>query len=208
MIPAPQMPKFPKAVILMDANYVDSVVYDFIVHLQNDLGRDIPDCDLPRLLLCNAIDGGVKEGNEELRAILVCHKDETQMGHVIPHNLMKEVNGFAFDDESFGEVEMTVLTEEDKEIMGTEPLLVQIADVALSSPDIEKLIVVADWQQMGDSLDYSIREALENTERKTPIQVTVVTTAFPVKMTTPYSIVPLGYALLHCLGVSPDELNN
>ncbi len=204
----PQMPRFAESVIVMDANYVDSVAYDFIVNLQRDLKRPIPDCDLPTLFLCNALDGGVEEGNKEVMVILVCQKGETQMGHLEPHNLRREVDGFAFADENLGEFSMAVVEEEDFTIMAGESLLVQVARVAMSSPDVKRLILVADWQEHGERLSDEIEDCHEaHVEAGLPKKnITVLTT-------TPGPLLPegctyeqLGYAILHCLGISEEEL--
>lgn len=204
----PKMPHFAENVILMDANYVDSVAYDFIVNLQQDLKRPIQDCDLPTLFLCNAIDGGVEEGSKEVMVILVCHKGETQMGHLVPKNLREEVDGFAFSDAKLGEFTMAVVEEEDFTIMAGESLLVQVARVAMSSPDVKRLMLVADWQEHGDRLSDEIEDCHEaHAEAGLPKKyITILSTTPGPELPEECEYEQLGYAILHCLGISEDEL--
>lgn len=204
----PQMPRFAENVIVMDANYVDSVAYDFIVNLEHELKRSIPDCDLPTLFLCNALDGGVEEGNQEVMVILVCHKGETRMGHLVPKDLRSEVDGFAFTDAKLGEFSMAVVEEEDFVIMAGESLLVQVARVAMSSPDVKRLILVADWQENGDRLSDEIEDCHEaHVEAGLPKkQITVLTTTPGPQLPEDCEYEQLGYAILHCLGISEEEL--
>lgn len=204
----PPMPRFAETVILMDANYVDSVAYDFIANLQNDLKRDIPDCDLPTLLLCNALDGGVEEGNEEVQCILICRQGESVMGHVVPHNLRTEVDGFAFRDRRLGEFSLAVVEEESDDIMAGESLYVQVARVALSSRDVKRLVLVTDWQETKEELTEELADAREARidNDAQPVNVTILCTGSGFEVPQGCDIIQLGYAILHCLGVSEDEL--
>lgn len=206
----PPMPRFSETVIVMDANYVDSVAYDFIANLENDLKRRVPDCDLCTFLLCNALDGGVTEGNKEVQVVMVCRKGETQMGHLVPHNLRQEVDGFAFNDSHLGEFQMMVVEEEEEDIMAGESLYVQVTRVALSSRDIKRLILVADWTEMKDDVCDEIEDAQEACEQANESlgkEIVVITTGRDLEVPAGCRAVQMGYAMLHCLGVTEEELN-
>lgn len=204
----PVMPRFAETVIVMDANYVDSVAYDFKANLENDLKRTFPDCDLPTLLICNALDGETAEGNKEVLSIMVCRKGETKMGHVVPHDLLAEVDGYAFRHSSLGEFSMAVVEEQDDDIMAGESLYLQVVRVALSSPDIKRLILVTDWQETRYELTDELadaREARQKNDKGMPA-VTILCTGSGYEVPEDCSIIQLGYAILHCLGVKEDEL--
>ena len=58
-------------VILADADYIDKVAFDLSVNFERMLGRRIPPADMARWIDCIALDGGIREGDNEVQVILV-----------------------------------------------------------------------------------------------------------------------------------------
>ena len=52
-------------VILVDADYVDKVAFNLIVNFERMIGRRIPQADMAKWIDCIALDGGIREGEQE-----------------------------------------------------------------------------------------------------------------------------------------------
>ena len=57
--------KWSENVIIVDADYVDKVVFDLTVNFERMLGRRVPKADMARWVECVALDGGLREGDHE-----------------------------------------------------------------------------------------------------------------------------------------------
>lgn len=49
-------------IVVADADYLDSVVFDLIVNFERMIGRPLPKADLSQWAVCMALDGGVRAG--------------------------------------------------------------------------------------------------------------------------------------------------
>lgn len=63
-------------VILVDADYVDKVVFNLIVNFERMIGRRIPQADMAKWLECVALDGGIREGNHQTQVVLLHQKEQ------------------------------------------------------------------------------------------------------------------------------------
>jgi hypothetical protein len=59
--------KWSENVVLVDADYVDSVAFNLIVNFERMIGRRIPQADIAKWLDCIALDGGIREGENEIQ---------------------------------------------------------------------------------------------------------------------------------------------
>ena len=66
--------KWSENVVLVDADYVDSVAFNLIVNFERMIGRRIPQADIAKWLDCIALDGGIREGENEIQVILIHQK--------------------------------------------------------------------------------------------------------------------------------------
>ena len=57
--------------ILVDADYLDRVVFDMTVHFEPVIGRSLPQADLCHWLDCIALDGGLREGANEVQVVFI-----------------------------------------------------------------------------------------------------------------------------------------
>ena len=63
--------KWSDNVVLVDVDYVDTVAFNLIVNFERMIGRRIPQADIAKWLDCVALDGGVREGENEIQVILI-----------------------------------------------------------------------------------------------------------------------------------------
>lgn len=207
MMDTPQMPKFSEHVLLIDANFADSVAYDFKVNLALKVKRELPDVDLPEFMMCCALDGGLQPGDNEVMALLVCHKGETKMGHIMPQNIKEEIDGMAFNEPQYGEFMCSVLEEPEDELLGGESLLSQVAKLVLASQDVKSLTIVCDWQEEAEELISVVTDAAkEHKEGGRPPMTVALVCDHPDEEHDQYNVLHIGYAIMHCLAVQIDEL--
>lgn len=207
MMETPQMPKFSEHVLLVDANFADSVAYDFKVNLALKLKRELPDVDLSEFLMCCSLDGGLEPGDNEVMALLLCHKGETKMGHILPQNIKEEVDGMAFSEPQYGEFMCSLLEEPDDELLGGESLISQVAQLVLSSPDVKSLTIVCDWEENAEELIDVVKDvAQEAKENDRLIKKVTFISDHPDEEQLNYNVLHVGYAIMHCLAVQIDEL--
>lgn len=201
------MPKLSEHMVIVDANFADSVAYDFKVNVALKVKRDLPDVDLPAFLVCCALDGGLEPGENEVMNLLVCHKGETKMGHLAPKDIAEELDGKAFEEPKLGEFSCHLLEEPDEDWLGGESLLLQVVRMVMTSKDVKRLTVVADWDEEGEDLVEAVQDMVKaaQEEDSTPKQVTFVTDR-PDEDQPAYTVMHIGYAIMHCLGVGIDEL--
>ena len=89
--------KWSENVILVDADYVDKVAFNLIVNFERMLGRRIPQADLARWIDCVALDGGIKEGEQETQVVLLHSAKKQQTENFIPGKF-EELSSKAFKD--------------------------------------------------------------------------------------------------------------
>ena len=58
-------------VIIADADHIDNVAFDLIVNFERMIGRRIPPADMAKWVDCVALDGGIREGDNEVLVILI-----------------------------------------------------------------------------------------------------------------------------------------
>ena len=78
--------KWSENVILVDADYVDKVAFDLTVNFERMIGRRIPQADMAKWLECVALDGGLREGENQTQVVLL-HK--RQQMELLPNSMEK-----------------------------------------------------------------------------------------------------------------------
>ena len=76
--------------ILIDADYADSVAFDLTVNFERMIGRRIPPADLPKWLDCLALDGGLRPGDNSVQAVFVHRADSTKLRNFRPADFFAE----------------------------------------------------------------------------------------------------------------------
>lgn len=184
-------------VILIDADYVDSVAYDLSENFEQMLFRHLPKADLAEWLICTALDGGIPEGDNKIQCIFFHTPEKTEMENFTPGILQKELDGLAFYEPKVGEFLMSSIRDEGN-IMYDEPLMAQAVKAVLGAKEVKRLIIIPEMDACGDMLTELLREPIEGKE------ITLLTMQ-------PYDFphtkhVMLGYGIMHALGIKGEEI--
>ncbi|MCF0199167.1 MAG: hypothetical protein HUK02_07565 [Bacteroidaceae bacterium] len=186
---------FKENVILIDADYIDSVAYHLSSNFSQMLFRDVPDADLASWLVCVALDGGVPEGKNEVQAIFVHSHDKLMMEQFYPANLSLEIDGTAFMDNALGEFLMSCVKIEE---LSGDDLFSQCAEVALNSREVKRLMLLPEMENSGERL----RELFAT---KYPKKDVTLFTMSPNEHHQPREMM-LGFSLMHAMGIKSDEI--
>lgn len=195
--------EFKENVVLVDADYLDSVAADMRVNFARMLGREIGAADLAEWLVCAALDGGVPEDEKgeskaEVQVVFIRSLAKVSLEHFLPGNMLSGIDGQAFRDPFMGEFLLSVVPEE-KAMGQTEPLFVESARYLQNCSEVKRLVLVPDMQRYGAS----IKEDLKKAEKGADVCIL----AMQPKEGNGFTTEVLGYSLMHALGIQPEELN-
>lgn len=184
-------------IIIVDADYVDSVAFDLIVNFERMIGRRIPAADLPRWIDCVALDGGIREGEHQTQVVLIHRKDRKGMENFMPSDYESDLNGKAFKDH-LGEFMLSSLPIE--EIVDETDFLMEIVQAACEQPNVERVMIVPNFEK--DGLYDRMRHVLQQVDDD--------------KRITVFAMQPLpggnfrqeilGYSLMNALGIKSEEI--
>ena len=184
--------------MLVDADYVDKVVFNLIVNFERMLGRRVPKADLARWVDCVALDGGLKEGAHETLVVLAHQKDKPQLENFAPGDYAAELDGKAFKDH-LGEFIISAIPIE--AIADSEHLLIEALMLMCQQKEVKRIMVIPNAE---DNIIYNkVREVLRQVDDEE-------------KRITVFSMQPmtggnfrqeiLGYSLMAALGIRGDEI--
>ena len=142
-------------VIIVDADFVDRVAFDLIVNFERMIGRKIPNADMARWIDCVALDGGVREGQQQTQVVLIHYAKSESMENFTPGHYADELNGQAFSD-NLGEFTINAYT--DEEIISKEDLFIDTLRLCCASDEVKRIMVVPD-----EELFDRVRQALRHT---------------------------------------------
>ncbi len=181
-------------VILVDADYVDRVAFDLIVNFERMLERPIPKADLSHWLVCVALDGGLKEGDNDVQVVFVHGKGKRGMDNFMPSDFASEIDGKAFRDARLGEFKLSAVQEEELADAGN--LFLQSLAVLTDEKSIGRLIVVPDAEQQG----MQVRDLLGRAGEK---DITLL--AMEPQPGRGFRQEILGYSLMSAMGIRGEE---
>lgn len=185
-------------IIIADADYIDKVAFDLIVNFERMIGRHIPQADLARWLDCIALDGGIREGENEVQVVLIHTKGAKAMENFVPSNYADELNGKAFKDH-LGEFSITTLEVED--IVSRTQFINDIVGAAAIQKEVKRMMIIPNGE---DGVTYEqIRGALSHVDDDSK-RITMF--AMQPMMGGNFRQEILGYSLLNALGIKADEL--
>lgn len=183
-------------VILIDADYVDSVAFNLIVNFERMLERRIPKADLANWLDCVALDGGIVPGENDLQVVFIYSRKNKVMRNFVPGDLPNEIDGKAFKD-GIGEFNMSAY-EVAEGVTNMYDFFLDTLDVVIDSDCVKNVILVQNTEVMSDSL----RAMLRNNKDKS---VTILTME-PLSGRG-FNTEILGYSLMNAMGIKGDEFN-
>lgn len=189
--------KLSENIILADADYIDKVAFDLIVNFERMLGRRIPPADMARWIDCVALDGGLREGDNNVQVVLIHDKQHTRLDNFSPANYAEELDGKAFRDH-LGEFSISVLPVES--MVSKEDFIADVLAVVSNHKDVKRLMVVPDGMKAYDLVRHTLRNAPEDKH------ITVF--AMQPMQGGNFRQEILGYSLMNALGIRADEINN
>ena len=89
--------KLSETVVLIDAAFLNFVITDMKGYFEETLRRSLQDIDLSMLTTYLTLDAGITEGKNEIQFLFVYDKESDQLVHCHPSDLVKELNGVAFE---------------------------------------------------------------------------------------------------------------
>ena len=187
-----------KNLILIDADFLEQVVFDFVVNFERMLGRPLSKADLCHWLDCVALDSGIRQGeagsSEEIQVVFLHSKEKKELRLFSPSCYETELNGKAFAD-SVGEFILQSFPVES--MISNADFYVQAFEAAVASQKVERVMLVADLDAYGDAL---LKKAVEVEDKEV-----VVFTMRPLQGGG-YTHEILGYSLMSALGIRSEEL--
>ena len=185
-------------VILVDADYVDKVAFNLIVNFERMLGRRIPQADIARWIDCVALDGGLRNGEQETQVVLLHSAQKQQMENFVPGQF-EELSSKAFKD-NLGEFLINAYPVED--IVGKEQQFCDMLQLVCSQKDVKRVIIIPDSEQ--ESIYNKVRAMLKQADDEKRITLL----AMQPMANWNFRQEILGYSLLTALGISSEEINS
>lgn len=192
--------KWSENVILVDADYVDKVAFNLIVNFERMLGRQIPKADMALWADCVALDGGLRQGENQTQVVLIHSKDKHCLDNFSPSNYAEELTDKAFKDHLGEFVFDAYHAEED--LVGYGDFFVDALQMIASQKEVKRLMVIPNAED--DYIYNKVRVTLNHLDDED-------------KRITVFAMQPmpggnfrqeiLGYSLMAALHIKPDEIS-
>ena len=181
-------------VIIVDADYVDKVAFNLIVNFERMLERRIPQADITKWVECIALDGGLRQGDNQTQVLLVY--DKPVMENIKPGSLDDELNGKAFSG-NIGEFCFSSIPVE--EMTDKEHLFCDALMHICSSKEVKRVMVVPNAEKYYEGVKRSLKD-VDDEKRITMFAMQPMSGGnFRQEI--------LGYSLMAALGISSRELD-
>lgn len=131
-----------KNIILVDADYLDHVVFDLVVNFERMIGRQIPPADLAHWLDCIALDGGLRAGDNEIQVFFIHDKEKKELQNFSPSVFAEDLHEKAFRDH-LGEFVMAAFPVEN--IISKEDFMFESFEALLLDTKTERIMLIADF---------------------------------------------------------------
>ena len=182
-------------VIVVDADYVDSVAFNLIVNFERMIGRRIPPADMSRWVECVALDGGLRQGDHETQVVLLHDKGKRAMENFTPADYSTQLDGKAFKG-NLGEFVFGAYPVES--LVSKEEFLVDVVSLVCNQKEVKRVMVVPDVDKCYDMLRHALRH-VDDDKRVTLFAMQPLTGGnFRQEI--------LGYSLMSALGIKADEI--
>ena len=182
-------------VIVVDADYVDSVAFNLIVNFERMIGRRIPPADMARWVECVALDGGLRQGDHETQVVLLHAKGKQAMENFTPADYSTQLDGKAFKG-NLGEFVFGAYPVES--LVSKEEFLVDVVSLVCNQKEVKRVMIVPDVDKCYDMLRHALRH-VDDDKRVTLFAMQPLTGGnFRQEI--------LGYSLMSALGIKADEI--
>ena len=192
--------KWSENVVLVDADYVDTVAFNLIVNFERIIGRRIPQADIAKWLDCVVLDGGVREGENDIQVILIHQQDKQQMNNFVPGNYANDLSEKAFKDH-LGE--FTINAYQAEGLAKTGDFFGEVLELACAQKSVKRLMVIPNLED--DSIYNKVRETLRHADDADK-RITVF--SMQPQAGGNYRQEILGYSLMAALGIKADEIKD
>ena len=180
-------------VIIVDADYVDKVAFNLIVNFERMLERRIPQADITKWVECIALDGGLRQGDNQTQVLLVY--DKPVMENIKPGSLDDELNGKAFSG-NIGEFCFSSIPVE--EMTDKEHLFCDALMHICSSKEVKRVMVVPNAEKYYEGVKRSLKD-VDDEKRITVFAMQPMSGGnFRQEI--------LGYSLMNALGIKGEEV--
>lgn len=177
-------------IILVNADYADTVAKNIGFHFEEQLGRSILPCSLADWLITCALDAGFEPNSQtEIQVIMIHSPRKKQLTSFAPSVFEKELDGQAFREEGLGEFLISCIRDED--VNKGAPLMEQCIQTVISDKGVKKLAVVTESL---DNIEISKQEKAVSLISMTPTNKADV------------QHINMGFGLLHAMGIKPEDL--
>lgn len=209
-------------VVLVDAEYIDRVAFDLTVNFEPMIGRRIPKADLAKWLDCIALDGGLREGGNEVQAVFIHPREMSGLRYFNPGNFARELDGKAFKDHL---AEFTMAACPIERVTTFVDFFKESLAALLLDKDIRSLMVVADFDGISEDsrrLTVAVKELCanppqpKNQDGSPVVDANGIRVLLPRKDITLFTMAPmagrgfsqeiLGYSMMAALGISAEEI--
>lgn len=189
-----QESKWAPTVVLVDADYLDSVALDLTVNFERMLNRRIAEGDLCHWLDCLALDGGLRPGGNDVQVHFLYKKEKNALEHFKPSRFEEDLNGLSFDD-NLGKFSLFAFPVEN--VVSADEFFLQSLTMLADAKEVNRLLVVGDMRAYGEG----IKEICAQTDGK---EITLFT--MEPMAGKGFKAEILGYSLMAALGIGADEL--
>lgn len=190
--------KWSENIIIADADFIDKVAFDLTVNFERMLMRRIPKADLAHWLDCVALDGGIREGENEIQVILIHSKEKTSLDNFSPACFSANLDGKAFKDH-LGE--FIISTYPVEELTSKSDFVAEAAQIICSQPEVKRVMVVPDDEDTYDKVRSALRRIDDSDSEK---RITLF--AMQPMQGGNFRQEILGYSLMSALGIKGTEI--
>jgi hypothetical protein len=191
--------KWSENVILADADYIDKVAFHLIVNFERMLGRQIPKANIALWADCVALDGGLREGDNQTQVVLIHSKDKLRLDNFSPSNFVEEFTNKAFKDHLGEFIFDSYQAEED--LVNLSDFFVDALQVITTQKEVKRIMVIPNAED--DYIYNKVREALNRLDNDQRITVF----AMQPMPGGNFRQEILGYSLMAALGIRSEEIN-
>ena len=188
--------KWSDNVIIADADFVDKVAFDLIVNFERMIGRRIPKADMARWLVCVALDGGIRNENNDVQVLLIHDASKGMLENFNPGNMAEELDGMAFKDR-LGE--FSILTPSTAEMVTKQELICDVLTIACSHNEVKRIMVIPDDKEGYAQVRQTLAKIDDDNKRITLFAMQPMPGGnFRQEI--------LGYSLMSAIGIKADEI--
>lgn len=193
--------KWKENVILVDADYVDKVLFNLTVNFERMLERHIPKASLALWVDCVALDGGLRPGDNEIQVVLIHTKQKEHFDFFAPSDFADELTDKAFKDH-IGEFIFNAYPAEE-DIVSYGDFFGEALQLIATQKEVKRLMVIPNAE---DAYIYNkVRETLDRIDAD---DKRIMVYAMQPMPGGKFQQEILGYSLLAALKIKPEEINN